>query len=80
MIKVFGAGVISHIFEVESKVLDESSHMIRYHYTVVPGSLCYIKDNKVCYFEADFLGKYPTDECRDPTKRELELYESADVI
>lgn len=80
MIKVYNTGVIRHIFEVETEILDTTSHLTRMHYISIPGSLCYIRTNKLFHFDSDPPGRYPVDECRDPTPEEAALYENAKGI
>lgn len=82
MIKVYDTGVTQHIFEVDREELriGESGIMETIHYEVVPGSLAYFKNHKICYFKDSFSVAYPKDACRKPTKEEMTLYESAKGI
>ena len=82
MIRVYDTGVTQHIFEVDREELriDDSGIMESVHYEVVPGSLAYFKNHKICYFKDSFSVAYPKDDCREPTKEEMSLYESAKGI
>ena len=82
MIRVYDTGVTQHIFEVDREELriGESGIMETIHYEVVPGSLAYFKKHKICYFKDSFSVAYPKDDCREPTKEEMSLYESAKGI
>lgn len=82
MIKVYNSGVICHIFEVDREEVhvDSTGMVERMHYEAVPGSLVYIKEHKVYNFTEYFPAVYPKDDCRNPTKEELALYEEANVI
>lgn len=82
MIKVYSSGVICHIFEVDREEIrvDSTGMVQRMHYEIVPGSLVYIKDHKVYNFTEPLSAAYPKDDCRNPTKEELALYEEANVI
>lgn len=84
MIKVYNSGVIQHIFEVDKEEIrvDSTGTMEMMHYEAVPGSLAYIKDHKIHNFTEfmSFSAAYPKDDCRNPTKEELALYDEANVI
>jgi|GEM_PF-6600937 hypothetical protein len=84
MIKVYSSGVICHIFEVDREEVrvDSTGLVERMHYEAVPGSLAYIKDHKIYNFTEfmSFSAAYPKDDCRNPTKEELALYDEANVI